>query len=272
MRERKIVLFVMGNEQIWDRSRMIADQLSLEYSVKIVRNYITAYKIIVEHQVDVIVCGPTEERFHQNMADAYRFMESVRRLKRYRKTPMILISDVEDPSSYCDQELRCFEVIDTLAIEERLCATLGQALQEGGYPRAGIHSSARRDKLEARMLYIQNQNVLYPIQCAQVSHIQAINRTMEVCLHSGGRYPVRYITLQQLLEVADVWYFLQCSRSGIINANYVQAIDYTNRIITMRNSEQIAIGSTYVRSLHEQFPTVQEMWMRKQKRRFCQNE
>lgn len=55
LRERKIVLFVMGDEEILERSRMVVSQLALEYSVKIVRNYSAAYKIIVEHQVDVMV-------------------------------------------------------------------------------------------------------------------------------------------------------------------------------------------------------------------------
>ena len=50
LRERKIVLFVMGDEEILERSRMVVSQLALEYSVKIVRNYSAAYKIIVEHQ------------------------------------------------------------------------------------------------------------------------------------------------------------------------------------------------------------------------------
>ena len=81
----------MGDEEILERSRMVVSQLALEYSVKIARNYSAAYKIIVEHQVDVMVCGPAEEQFHQNIVDAYRFMESARRLKRYRDTPMILI-------------------------------------------------------------------------------------------------------------------------------------------------------------------------------------
>lgn len=266
LRERKIVLFVMGDEEILERSRMVVSQLALEYSVKIARNYSAAYKIIVEHQVDVMVCGPAEEQFHQNIVDAYRFMESASRLKRYRDTPMILISDVEDPNGYCDRELCCFAVIDTLSLEHRLCETLVQALEELWCTSPHTCPMLRQDKIEARMLYIQNQNVIYPIQCAKVSHILASNRSMEVCLNNGGKYPVRYVTLQQLLEAADVWYFLQCSRSGIINANYVRNIDYTNRVITMCNSDQIAIGSTYVRSLHEQFPTMQELWQRRQNR------
>ena len=130
LRERKIVLFVMGDEEILERSRMVVSQLALEYSVKIARNYSAAYKIIVEHQGDVMVCGPAEEQFHQNIVDAYRFMESARRLKRYRDTPMILISDVEDPNGYCDRELCCFAVIDTLSLEHRLCETLVQALED----------------------------------------------------------------------------------------------------------------------------------------------
>ena len=48
----------MGDEEILERSRMVVSQLALEYSVKIARNYSAAYKIIVEHQVDVMVCGP----------------------------------------------------------------------------------------------------------------------------------------------------------------------------------------------------------------------
>ena len=65
----------MGDEEILERSRMVVSQLALEYSVKIARNYSAAYKIIVEHQVDVMVCGPAEEQFHQNIVGAYRFME-----------------------------------------------------------------------------------------------------------------------------------------------------------------------------------------------------
>lgn len=258
------MLFVMGDKQIWNRSRFIVNRLSLEYSVKFVKDYISAYKIIVEHYVDVMVCGPSEEKFRQNMADAYRFIESARKMIRYRETPMILISDVEDPSYYCNQKLSCFDIIDTAAIEKRLCQALGQALQEANTQRLHVQKKMGEDKLEARTLYIQNQNVLYPVRCGQVSHIQACNRIMEVCMQDGKRYFLRYITLQQLLEVADVWYFLQCSRSGIVNANYVMSIDYSNRLITMRNSDQIAIGSTYIKLLHEQFPTVQEVWLRKQ--------
>ena len=63
LRERKIVLFVMGDEEILDRSRMIVSQLALEYSVKIVRNYSAAYKIIVEHQVDVWCAGQRRSSF-----------------------------------------------------------------------------------------------------------------------------------------------------------------------------------------------------------------
>lgn len=263
MRERKIVLIVMGDEQILDRSRFILNRLSLDYSIKFVRNYTCAYKIIVEYYVDVMVCGPATEKSHQSMVDAYQFMGAARKMVRYQKTPMILISDVEDPSCYCHQKLRCFAIIDTLAIETRLCQALDMALQTGNIDAAQLRQKLRIDKLEPRTLCIQNQNVVYPIKCARVSHILAINHTLEVYMQDGKRYFLRYFTLQQLLETAGVWYFLQCSRSGIVNVNYVKNIDYTNRMITMYNEEQVAIGPTYVKALRRQFPTVQEIWMRK---------
>ena len=76
LRERKIVLFVMGDEEILERSRMVVSQLALEYSVKIARNYSAAYKIIVEHQVDVMVCGPAEEQFHACVLGAVMLLAS----------------------------------------------------------------------------------------------------------------------------------------------------------------------------------------------------
>ena len=45
--------------------------------------------------------------------------------------------------------------------------------------------------------------------------------------------------------------------------DYVDNIDYGNRMITMKNQEQMAIGTTYVKFLREQLRNVHDMWQRK---------
>ena len=266
MREKKIVLFVVGDEHIWSGCYSVIQEVLFEYHVKYVDNYVAAYKIIVENNIDVMVCGPSAEQYPQNMAEAYRFIESARKLKRYQYTPIILITDVEDPSHYCRHNLKCREVIDPMTVANRLEHSLEAAVWELEHRRSAGKVAIHRDKLEGHMLYFQNENVLYPVKCRHISHIQAVNREMEVCLYNGKKYFTRYITLQKLLDAADVWYFLQCSRSGIINANYVRNIDYTNRVITMRNLDQLSIGTTFIKSVHAHFPTIQEQWQRKQRK------
>lgn len=251
MREKREILFIMGEPRIREKIRIFAKKLEWEYSIKFVNDYNMAYKIVVEHQVDIMICGPAETG--QRMAKAYHFIESVRKLKRYYYTPIILISDVEDPGNYCYRELRCFDVIDPMSVEDCLCKVIERGL------------CYKEKYREEQTLFLQEQNVIYPVKCRQISHVQAANRAMNVCLKNGKRQVVHYVTLQQFLEVADVPYFLQCSRSGIVNIDYVYNIDYTNRIITMQNSDKLAIGSTYIKRMRENFPSIQEVWNKIQK-------
>lgn len=116
---------------------------------------------------------------------------------------------------------------------------------------------------EDRIIYIENQKVVYPIRSSQISHIQAGNRSLKITLIDGRVQHLRYMTLQRFMDEVDRKYFVQCSRSGIVNMDYVDNIDYGNRMITMKNQEQMAIGTTYVKFLREQLRNVHDMWQRK---------
>lgn len=116
---------------------------------------------------------------------------------------------------------------------------------------------------EDRIIYIENQKVVYPIRSSQISHIQAGNRSLKITLIDGRVQHLRYMTLQRFMDEVDRKYFVQCSRSGIVNMDYVDNIDYGNRMITMKNQEQMAIGTTYIKFLREQLRNVHDMWQRK---------
>lgn len=250
---RRRILVIVGDARVREKVMKALQPFFLEHDINVIGNYEKAYKIVADKNIDVIVCGPSDERYGQKMGNVFRFIYSIRRINRYYFTPVILVSDIEDPSNYCYRELQCMDVIDSLSVEARLFNTVERAL------------CYREAECEEKILYILEQNVLYPIKCDEISHIQASNRLMEVHLKDGCRRLIRYVTMQQLLDIADVHYLQQCSRSSIVNVNYVQNIDYTNHVITMKNHVRLAIGSTYLKTFRERFRSVQELLQEKKR-------
>ena len=248
----KRILVVVGDEKIRTKCVEILEVFSGRHVIKIVEEYNHAYKPAVDAGVDLIICGPSKEQNGTSMAEAFHFIHAVRKHRQHSLTPVILVSDIEDPSNYCYRELRCMDVIDTLSIERRLACVVKRALD--------IEMGSQED----RFLYIEDQNVLYPIRCNQISHIQAVNRILKITLQDGSVQQLRYMTLQQFMEATDRRNFLQCSRSGIVNMDYVENIDYVNRMVTMKNQDCMAIGPTYIKNMHERLPSIREMWQQKQ--------
>ena len=64
---------------------------------------------------------------------------------------------------------------------------------------------------------------------------------------------VKYLTIRQVLEeLAGMPEFIQCHRNAIINLNYVENVDFVNRMIQMKNMDEVVeIGVTYKAELKE---------------------
>ncbi|MGN0391070.1 MAG: LytR/AlgR family response regulator transcription factor [Wujia sp.] len=241
---KQILVFVRDEgirEKLVGLIRCISDNLV----IRLAKNYSDAYKMVLEHNVDTVICCAVNEQHQYALPAVYRFIEMIRSVVHYYFTPIILVSNVEDPTNYCFRELHCFDVIEYPIYEERFIRSLQKALCFTPITR------------EEKMLYIQEQNVVYPIRCSQIGYIQSANHVMEVALKNGSRRMLRYCTMQQLLDVADVGFLMQCARSVIINTNYIQCIDYTNRVVTMQNRERLPIGPTYVKVMQERFQKIQ---------------
>ena len=70
-------------------------------------------------------------------------------------------------------------------------------------------------------------------------------------LEQGSRIQV---TIKKLLEDADSPDFIQCSRSTIVNRRYINNVDFSNRIIHLKDGMgRVDIGITFKNSLKEMF-------------------
>ena len=76
--------------------------------------------------------------------------------------------------------------------------------------------------------------------------MDGFKRMLTVHLINGSTLNVFCRSCKKLVEEADTDCLLQCSRSAIVNKNYVESIDIPNQYITMKGiPAKVEIGVTY---------------------------
>ena len=65
---------------------------------------------------------------------------------------------------------------------------------------------------------------------------------------------IPYVTLKKFLSDVDSDGFIQCSRSVVVNTDYIHNVDITNRVIQLKKQVgTVEIGIMYKKELRERF-------------------
>ena len=74
----------------------------------------------------------------------------------------------------------------------------------------------------------------------------------QIYLKNGEEIKIPYLTLRRFLLEADSGNFIRCCRSMVINLDYVDNIDFSNRIISLnKGREKADIGIRFKKRLKE---------------------
>lgn len=57
---------------------------------------------------------------------------------------------------------------------------------------------------------------------------------------------IPYITIRQFLKQCRCDGFFQCSRSAVVNRDYIRSIDLPRRYIQLKTGKQVEIGPAFV--------------------------
>ena len=195
-----------------------------------------AYEVLEKNKIDIflvdIVLKP------ENMSDisGLTFVENIRRMNQYKFTPVIFLSELEDPKLYAYRELKCFGYIQKPFREEALQRELESVLE----------LPAMRTK---NTVYFRNEGILYSVNSDDIIYIESIRRKLFIYT-TTGQMSMGYETAGKFMQKINDGRFVRCSRYIIINVDYIQQVDLKNRYIHMKGIEQtIEIGS----SIKEQF-------------------
>ncbi len=165
-------------------------------------------------------------------------VQSIRQNKSYEFTPVIFVTSLEDPKLFSYSELHCYGYIEKPFDNEEVKKLIRQALN---FPVVE----------EDKYMYFRKEGIIYPVKAKDIVFVETF------------RYKTRVKTVRDELVIprkgiSDVLnelnspHFIMCSRSTIINREYVEYIDYTNRFIKFRGiDETIEIGGIILKKFKE---------------------
>lgn len=159
------------------------------------------------------------------------FINNIRDNRRYQYAPVIFITALEDPKLTAYKELHCYNYIEKPFDSKEVLKTVEDAL---GFP-------VLVPKKE--FVYFRKDGILYSVKIEEIVYISASRQGIEVhtikdCLR------LSYRTISEILQELESSNFVQCHRSIIVNKNYIEHYDLTNRYIKLRGVDEIVeIGS-----------------------------
>lgn len=198
-----------------------------------------AYALVMQNTIQLFIIDVILDTARPGDASGIRFVKSVRDISRYKHTPVIFITALQDPEIYAYRELHCYGYIEKPFAVDQVKKLIKDALD--------YHAADQKDYT----LHFRKDGVIYPISCCDVVYAQSTNHQICFYLANGTEFTVNYKTCKQVLEEAEYDEFLQCNRGTIVNRKFIKNIDVANGLITLENDVQIDIGIRYKKKFIE---------------------
>lgn len=191
-----------------------------------------AYDVALVYHIDLFIVDIILNTECTGDVSGITFVDRIRKIERYRYSPVIIVSTLEDPKLMAYSELHCYSYLEKPISEERAKRIFKEALK---IPQ--MHQ-------ENEYIYFRNDGILYMLEKENIIYIENANRKTTVYT-KDDEFQVAYKSCAQLLKELDSENFIQCNRNVVVNKKYIETLDYANRYIGLRGvNRNLDIGIT----------------------------
>lgn len=218
------VLIVEDNKAHMDALCKILKDLNRDLQVYCANDLTEAFHLALEQHINLFLVDIILKTDKPGDVSGLNFVREIRNISKYKFTPVIFITSLEDPKLYSYSQLHCFGYIEKPFSVEQVKTTVLDALE---FP-------AKED--DERYVYFRKDGIVYSKCIKEIVHIE--NSKRKIVIHCiNDKLEIPYKTCEEILKELDSDLFVQCSRYDIINRKYIEQIDYTNRFVKMKYTE-----------------------------------
>lgn len=221
---------------------MIVEDLETKCEVVPFDNVKDAYQCALEKKIDLFVIDIILDSSSPGDTSGLKFVENIRHVEGYSFTPVIFVTSLEDLRSYTYEKLHCYSYIEKPFDADKVKRTVEHCLTfPGGESRE-------------KTLYFRKDGIILAVDQSDIVYVECMHHKMYIHTKQKDVMDIPYMTLKKMLEELDSPNMIQCSRSAIINLQYVQNVDIPNRIIQLKNDYgRVEIGVRYKKYVKELF-------------------
>lgn len=239
---KKAILIIEDDAEQLDMLKQLVMAVGANTEIYTADNVTSAYRILMEKTIDVFLADIILDTTKPGDTAGIRLVEKIRKIPKYMFTPVIFITSLEDPAMYAYTDLNCMGYIEKPFAPERVVRLVIKALN---------YTTEREKEVS---LTFRKDGILYPVKLKEIVYMESINHIMYIHLLDGSVLEIPYKTCKQVMQETDTNCLMQCSRSTLVNKEYVLSIDAPNRFLTLKDDlGMLDIGITYKKKILAEF-------------------
>lgn len=238
----KKILILEDNTAAVEHLKALIDELSVKCEVYSTHNLKEAYQYILDNTVDLFIIDIILDTSRPGDTSGLKFVDNLRKIEQYAFVPVIFVTSLEDSKLYAYENLHCYSFIEKPFDSKAVRKTIEKCLH---FPNK---------ECEKKTLYFRKDGIILAVELERLVYAECINHVMHIHVDNGEVLKIPYITLKKLLGDVEGYNVIQCSRNTLVNKGFVQNVDFTNRVIQLKdNHGRVEIGVMFKKTLKEIF-------------------
>lgn len=227
---RRNILIVEDNEAHRSALCAIIQDLHKDVRVYCADSIDEALKLTLQHPIHLFLVDIILNSEKPGDVSGLEFAQQLRGIDKYKFTPLVFITSLEDPKLYSYIQLHCLGYIEKPFSVAQVRDTILDALE---FPVKDA---------DDKYLYFRKDGIVYSVHVKDIVYIESCRRKVKiVCVNDELEVPYR--TCNEILSDLNSRTFAKCSRYCIVNKKYIEYIDYANHYIKLKHvSYPIEIG------------------------------
>lgn len=229
----KTILIVEDNQRSREMLINIIENTRDDVDVKAASNLEEAAVLVMKNNIDLFMLDIILNSANSADVSGVQFAEYIRTMPKYKYTPIIFITALEDPELHAYRELHCYYYIEKPYNADEVASVISEALE---MPK--VHE-------ESHNVFFRREGILYKKETADIIYIENTRAGQHIyCVNGDLHLP--YKPIKKIMEELGSDKFKQCNRYNIVNVDYIDKIDTISCYIHLKEvKEPIELGNAY---------------------------
>lgn len=216
------ILVLEDNDNNREMLVKILLDMDIKMDVKETSNPKDAMTLAMNNNIDLFLIDIILDSSRTGDVSGLKFAENIRMVQKYKYTPIVFVTALEDPILYAYRDIHCYHYIEKPYDSVSVTKVVLEALE------------VPKKKEEPHDVFFRREGILYKKNITDIVYIEN-SRSGQVIHCTNGDLKMPYKPNKQLMNELHSSKFLRCNRYNIINTDYIEEVDTVNRYIKMKN-------------------------------------